>query len=142
MTVFKSFDERLQVCKGAIAQIEHSANGNNSDGDAINNANIRLQARDERRKILIVLSDGSPAHRGDYRAEGLYTRQVVKSIEASDTSIVGIGILDGSVREFYRDHVVINDVNDLTGTVMDQLAKMLLGERFVVDNSQLLDRAV
>jgi cobaltochelatase CobT len=52
--------------------------------------------------------------------------------------IMGVGILDDSVERYYPKHVVINNINDLAGAAMDQIARALLGERFVVDNSKLL----
>ena len=38
--------------------------------------------------------------------------------------------MDESVRQFYPKHIVINNVSELAREGMDQLAKMLLGERF------------
>jgi hypothetical protein len=35
--------------------------------------------------------------------------------------------------------VVVNDVEDLAGQAIDMMAKALMGEGFVVDNSKLLD---
>ena len=53
--------------------------------------------------------------------------------------VIGIGIYSDAVEQFYPKHVVINNIADLEGTVMDKLGQALLGKRFVVDNSQLLD---
>lgn len=143
MVVFKSFDERLPQAKGCIAAMERRiCRGYNSDGDAVSNAHERLLQRQESRKVLLVLSDGQPAA-DDNRAEANWLADVVRDIHhKSDTDVVGIGILSNEVEKYYPNHVVIYDLDDLTGGVMDQLAKLLLGDRFVVDNSKLLDRAV
>ena len=88
---------------------------------------------------MLVLSDGSPACSGDWMAIDRYTRQAVHDAEKSGTDIIGLGILDESVQRYYPKYTVINDISDLAGAAMDQLARALIGERFVIDNSKLMD---
>lgn len=141
MAVFKHFNERLHDCKGSIASIRDMAQGNNSDGEALLLANARLQDRPEKRKVLMVLSDGNPACTYErYLSEHLLS--VVRDIEETDTDIIGIGIQSTAVSDFYSKHVVVRSLDDLQGVVMSELAKLLLGERMVLDHSKLMDRAV
>jgi hypothetical protein len=63
---------------------------------------------------------------------------VVCSLIDQGVRVVGIGIKTNAVMQFYPDYVVLNEVADLPGAVMKDVAKMLLGERYEVDNSQLL----
>jgi len=141
MYVFKQFDERLYEAKGAIGAIVDTAHGNNTDGEAVELAYRRLMSRPESRKIMLVLSDGSPVAYGHRGQQEQHLRNVVGEIEASrQVDVVGVGIKSESVEHFYAKHVVVRDIQDLSGTVMDQLAKLLMGERFVVDNSKLLER--
>jgi len=142
MWMFKTFEERLFEAKGAIASIEDCAGGNNSDAEAVQYAYERLKARPERRRVFMTLSDGSPAcNRGMYadpEAQDKQLRKVVDRIEKDGTDVVGIGIADNSVEQFYPKYVVVSSVEDLAGAAMDQLSRILLGERFQIDNSKLL----
>ena len=137
--IFKHFDERLFDAKGALASMSYMALDENSDGDAIEKAHDRLLQRQERRRVMLVLSDGLPACGGDRRKVDQYTRQAVADAEKSGTDIIGLGIMDDSVERYYPKYTVINDISDLAGAAMDQLARALIGERYVVDNSKLLD---
>ena len=142
MWMFKTFEERLFEAKGAIASISECAGGNNSDAEAVQYAYERLKSRPERRKVFMTLSDGCPAcHRGylaDADGQDKQLRRVVDRIERDGTDVVGIGIADRSVEQFYPKHVVVHSVSDLAGAAMDQLSRILLGERFQIDNSKLL----
>lgn len=139
MWLFKAFDERLFHCKGSIGVLENAVGGNNSDGDAILFALNRLLDRPEKRKVMITLSDGCPAFRScDPHAGDQFTRNAVDTAVKSGVDIMGVGILDHSVEQFYPKHVVIDNIDDLAGAAMDQIARALLGERFVVDNSKLM----
>lgn len=143
MLIFKAFHERLYEAKGAMAQIVDACDGNNTDGEAVELAYERLMQRPEKRKVFLVLSDGYPQAAGDSSKLHRHLRSVVAGIEREKRAdLVGIGIQSSAVERFYSKHVVVNDVSDLSGVVMDQLAKLLLGERFVVDNSKLIKHAV
>ena len=90
----------------------------NSDGDAIAYATARLGQRKEHRKVLLVLSDGSPAgrdHAGD--VEG-YTLRTVEHAEKMGVDVYGIGICDSNVTRFYKKNVVVNDLNQLSPTIL------------------------
>ena len=99
---------------------------NNSDGDAIAWAHNYVAPRKEKRKILIVLSDGSPAGRhwaGDISS---YTKQVTTSIEEkSPVELYGIGIMDTNVKKYYKKNVVINDTSSLAPAILSILDKAL-----------------
>ncbi|NBT50386.1 MAG: hypothetical protein EBT12_02315 [Marivivens sp.] len=53
MAVFKHFDERLFEAKGAIGAMVGMADGNNADGEALLHAFNRLNARPDKRKVMI-----------------------------------------------------------------------------------------
>ncbi len=142
MAVFKQFNERLFEAKGSIASMVDLAIGDNTDGEAVQLAFDRLQDRPEKRKVMMVLSDGYPAAIGSMEKMNDHLRRVVSDIEASGTDIVGIGIQSEAVNRFYTNHVVVNRISDLEGEVMGQLSKILLGERVELDHSKLIDRAV
>ena len=128
MYIFKAFEENLPACKGAIGAMEDCAAGCNSDGEAVALAHARLAARPEKRKVMMVLSDGLPQVGGS-SPTGLknHLRTVVSDIEASDTEIIAIGILNEAPSRFYSNYCIVNDLADLSGTALDMLSKLLLG---------------
>ena len=136
--VFKTFTERLNEIKHVMAKVNHMVNGDNCDGESIAICYDRLRKRPEKRKIMLVLSDGHPATTTDSRhAVSKHLKSVVRGMEADGVDCVGIGICDRSVKEFYRKNIVVDSVEELANVGMDQLARLLLGDGFVVDNRKL-----
>jgi hypothetical protein len=97
----------------------------NSDGDAIAYATSKLAARKEHRKVLIVLSDGSPAGREHAGNIDYYTRQTVLTAEAKGIDVYGIGIYDNNVTRFYKKNVVVNDINELSPTILSVIDRSI-----------------
>ena len=101
----------------------------NIDGEALLWAHDRLLARREQRRILLVISDGAPVDdstqsvtTGDYLERHL--RHVIAGIESkSPVELVAIGI-GHDVTRYYSRAVTIVDVDQLGGTVMDQLTAL------------------
>lgn len=139
MYVFKDFGERLFEAKGAMSRIHNHAQGNNTDGEAVMAAYQRLKARGERRKVLMTFSDGYPAAHSRGGDLQQHLRDTVSVIERDGVDLIGVGIGSRSVEHFYPRWVVVDRVSDLAASAMDQIAKCLLGERFQIDNSKLLD---
>ena len=75
---------------------------------------------------MIVLSDGCPSARGNYKEQAVHLRRVVKRLEAVGTEIFGIGIMDDNVMRFYKNAVVINEMEEVLTTVMGVLEAMLM----------------
>lgn len=95
----------------------------NPDGDAIMWSYDRLRQRKEKRKLLIVASDGQPAcsKSGDI---DWYTKEVVRKIEDSKSiQIVGIGIMDKNVQRIYKENYVINDAAELDQALLALIDK-------------------
>lgn len=126
---FKGFGESLQVAKGSIAAIAESAGGNNSDRDAVIWAYHELKKRPEKRKILFVLSDGQPANYQIRSRNSLVKalKEAVKDCDKAGIECVGIGILDSTVLDIYPKAVSISSVQDLSGTIFNQLSNLLTG---------------
>lgn len=143
--VFKDFEDTLAAARPSIVAIGGTGMGENSDGEAVEEAWIRLMKRDEPKKVLIVLSDGLPAcptvstswpvrRLGD--PMNYHLKQTVKKVEASGVHVAGVGIKSDAVRKFYKNCVVVNDVNDLGATVFDRLGQMLVGKSFRARNDK------
>lgn len=128
MPVIKSFNQRMtpEVIKHMAAVASAGWLEYNVDGECVQIAANRLMQRREDRKILFVLSDGSPASAGSPRAVlNEHLRQTVRDIEKSGIEIVGIGIEDDSVRKFYPKSVVIDSVSKLPSLVMGKMKEFL-----------------
>jgi cobaltochelatase CobT len=101
----------------------------NIDGEALLWAHDRLLARREARRILMVISDGAPVddstlsvNASNYLEQHL--RYVIAQIETrSPVELVAIGI-GHDVTRYYKRAVTIIDVDQLGGTVMDQLTEL------------------
>lgn len=95
----------------------------NPDGDAVAWCYDRIKRRKEKRKVMIVLSDGSPAcgKPGDI---DWYTKEVVKRIKSEKrVDIVGIGIMDHNVTRYYPEHYVIKGAHELEGALLSLIDK-------------------
>jgi cobalamin biosynthesis protein CobT len=119
--VFKSFES------AQMSGLEKIFCGHqNPDGEAVKWAANRLALMRQKRKILMVLSDGQPATgEGDRSILRGDLYRTVKKIIKSGMEVVGIGIQTTSVKEFYPDHVVINRLEDLPKEVIAKLAKII-----------------
>ncbi len=101
----------------------------NIDGEALEWAYRRLLQRPERRRILMVVSDGAPVddstlsvNPGNYLERHL--RKVIHDIEARDfVELIAIGI-GHDVTRYYRRAVTIVDAEELGGTMMKKLAEL------------------
>ena len=99
----------------------------NIDGEAITWATDRLNKRSEKRKILMVISDGAPVddstlstNSGSYLDKHL--RQVIKKTESNtNIELLAIGI-GHDVTRYYNQALTIIEVDQLGGAITNQLA--------------------
>ena len=101
----------------------------NIDGEALLWAHDRLLARSEDRRILMVISDGAPVDDSTLSVNSAgyleqHLRKVIDWIEKqSPVQLVAIGI-GHDVTRYYRRAVTIMDVEQLGGTITEQLAEL------------------
>ena len=138
MFMFKEFGVSLRRSRRALGKMDTCTGGANADGDAWLYAADRLLARPEKRKVFIALSDGAPAYQSDFHDQHTHTRHVVEWMEMQGIDVVGIGINTDAPKRFFPKHVVCNDLEELSKNVMDVLGKMLMGNKFKVDNADLI----
>ena len=106
----------------------------NIDGEALLWAHARLLARAEDRRVLMVISDGAPVDDSTLSVNNagyleLHLRRVIDWIEKqSPVQLVAIGI-GHDVTRYYRRAVTIMDVEQLGGTMIEQLAGLFEDER-------------
>lgn len=120
--VFKSFD--APTLNGIEKLFPASQN---PDGECVAWAAKRLADRSEKRKILMVLSDGEPAT-GDSDRGILCSdlRRRIAQITKSGIECVGVGIQTDSVKNFYPDYIVLSDLKELPRATMSKLSKLLV----------------
>lgn len=119
--VFKDFN-----CTSLSGLTNMKADGANADGESVMWAAKRLALRTEKRKVLIVLSDGMPSCGGDGRILQSDLRVKLAQIAKFGIETVGIGIQTDAVKNFYKDYIVINNLKDLTTTSLKKLESILL----------------
>lgn len=105
----------------------------NIDGEALEWAHGRLMARSEARRILMVISDGSPVDDSTQSANAAlyldkHLRQVIARIEdGSSVELLAIGI-GHDVTRWYRRAVTLVDVEQLAGAMIEKLAELFDAE--------------
>ena len=126
--IFKQADEPWRRAKRSLGlMMREGLLKENIDGEALLWAHGRLIGRPEDRKVLMVISDGAPVddstlsvNNGSYLERHL--RQVIGWIEGrSPVELVAIGI-GHDVTRYYERAVTIMDVDQLAGTMIEQLA--------------------
>ena len=102
----------------------------NIDGEALKWAYNRLKVRNEKRKILIIISDGAPVddstlsvNSGNYLEKNL--REIIKKTEdKSEIELIAIGI-GHDVSRYYSKAVTIMDVDQLGEVLLKELSDIL-----------------
>jgi cobaltochelatase CobT len=128
--VYKAADEpwrRARQCLGLM--LDSNMLRENVDGEALLWAHARMLGRTERRRILIVVSDGAPlddatldANDPDYLERHLHA--VIESIEQhSPVELVGIGI-GHDVTRYYRRAVMLENSDTLGEAIVGQLLEL------------------
>lgn len=121
--IYKQFEERFdEQVKERMGTI--TARCNNIDGESILWAYKRLSAHKAREKILIVLSDGQPAGSAVSAALGSFTANVIKAIEKK-IKVIGIGYCTTTVKDYYKDHIIVEDTKELPATFCRLLNRVL-----------------
>ncbi|WBY16189.1 cobaltochelatase subunit CobT [Erythrobacteraceae bacterium WH01K] len=106
----------------------------NIDGEALLWAHDRLLRRPEDRRILMVISDGAPVDDSTLSVNSAgyleaHLRKVIEWIEKqSPVQLAAIGI-GHDVTRYYRRSVTIMDVEQLGGTIIEQLADLFEVEK-------------
>jgi cobalamin biosynthesis protein CobT len=129
MYVYKNFsdikvsDEDLKKYYGMSSAVMQG----NADAENILWAHDRLVKRKEKKKLLIVMSDGSPAASKDGYGLGRYTENVIKEIEASKTvDIYGLGLCSTSVKHYYAANSVVDEPQEIPTKLLELIERKIL----------------
>lgn len=124
--IHQDFGEKVraeQLAERIGKSIQHKMSAN-ADGENIAYEYTAMLDRPEKKKVMIVLSDGMPADSKLKYDVTSYTERVIKKIEKDKrVNIVGIGIMSDSVSTFYRKYAVINAAEEVEAAVLKVLKK-------------------
>jgi cobalamin biosynthesis protein CobT len=123
-TIYKSFNSNYTNSRFSIVELQ--ASEDNVDGESVLWAAKRLIQRKEVRKILFVLSDGSPAaYFSNHKIQNEYLKEIISKIEKSGIEVIGIGLCSSDVSQFYKNHVVIHKEQDISEFIYMALVKSI-----------------
>jgi cobaltochelatase CobT len=132
--VIKSADVPWRRARVALGLFLHDEMlKENIDGEALEWAHRRLLARSERRRILVVVSDGTPMDEATLAANGheyleSHLQQIVAGIESrSPVQLAAIGI-GHDVSLFYRNATTIARIDHLGPALTTKLTSLLGAE--------------
>ena len=128
MFIHRDYTTKLLSTEELVSRFNHAGSymSQNCDGDSVLFAYHRLLAQPTKRKVLIVLSDGSPASSkgGDIVS---YTSAVIKAIEADHrVDIIGVGIMDRNVERFYKHHEHIKKADEIESALLKLIEKKIV----------------
>ena len=126
--IYKKADEPLRRARRNLGlMMREGLLKENIDGEALQWAHSRLLARHEDRRILMVISDGAPVDDSTLSVNSAgyletHLRKTIDWIEKfSPVQLVAVGI-GHDVTRYYKRAVTIMDVEQLGGTIIEQLA--------------------
>ncbi len=122
--VFKQFDEPWKKAARRLGQLRSQAL--TPLGESLLFAAGRLARREERRKVLMCLTDGEPVT-GAWNEQVTFehAREAVKRISHAGIEPVGIGIQAECVQDLFPRSAVIYVLEELTHTFLSELRKVL-----------------
>lgn len=126
--VLRDFNERQlstdRLRERGLAAIVNTM-GNNPDADAVIWGYHQVRAAKGKRKILFVLSDGSPAssRRGH---QGNYLKEVTGLIERSPVKLFGIGLMTDTVDYYYKNRTVVNTAAEIETKLIELVDNFIL----------------
>jgi cobaltochelatase CobT len=128
--IYKKADEPMRRARKSLGlMMREGLLKENIDGEALLWAHARLLARSEDRRILMVISDGAPVDDSTLSVNNAgyleqHLRKVIDWIEKQSlVQLVAIGI-GHDVTRYYKRAVTIMDVEQLGGTIVEQLADL------------------
>ena len=129
MYVFKEF-KTIHVNDDDLvsdfAKAYNYMNGN-PDGENILWAYERLLKRKEKKRCLVVMSDGQPAASKSFYGVEIFTKRVIEEIEAAKkVDIYGLGLLSNAVTKFYKSHSVVTSPEQIPHKLIELFERKIL----------------
>ncbi len=134
--VYRSADTRDAPALGYILKnmLRRDLLKENVDGEALEWAASRLYRRPEKRKILIVLSDGAPVDDSTLHENGPnflidHLRGVIARLEADDRILLAAIGINWDTDGLYKRSLRVTAPEDLAGAMIDMLRSVLIASR-------------
>jgi len=129
MYIYKSFSD-LKVSPDKLKEyfeISSQWMVGNPDGENILWAHDRLVKRKEKKRLLVVMSDGSPAASKSSFGIGRFTDTVIKEIEKTKAiDIYGLGLCSDSVKSYYQAHSVVNNPEEIPSKLLQLIERKII----------------
>jgi cobalamin biosynthesis protein CobT len=129
MYIYKAFSDLKvseDVMTTSFAKSSNFMNGN-PDGENILWAHDRLVKRKERKRLMIVMSDGAPAASKSSVGLEAFTLQAIQEIEKSKKiDIYGLGLCSKSVEHYYKRHDVVSKPQEIPSKLLELIEKRIL----------------
>lgn len=126
----KEYDERVRDDELVRRMGVAAARGmrNNDDGLSILHAYSRLRVRPEKRKVMVVMSDGSPCSSACHHDDA-WLKKVLGDIKREGrVELYGVGILDRNVERFYDHSTVITKGAEIEEKLLEVMKRKVIGE--------------
>jgi uncharacterized protein with von Willebrand factor type A (vWA) domain len=129
MFVYKSFSD-LKVSENVLVENFSSSSRfmqGNPDGENILWTHDRLIKRKEKKKILVVMSDGSPAaSKSSFGLEG-FTQKVIEEIQqGKKVDIYGLGLCSDSVKHYYKANDIVSKPEEIPSKLLSLIERKVL----------------
>ena len=129
MFVYKGFND-LSVSADKLKEYFSCSSSwmtGNPDGENILWAFDRIAKRKEKKKLLIVMSDGSPAASRGYDGLEGFTQKVIREIEASKSvDLYGLGLCSSAVKHYYKANSVVNNPEEIPKNLLELIERKIL----------------
>lgn len=129
--IYKSANQNFKKAKINLGlMLKEGILKENIDGEALLWAKSRLMQREEERKILMVISDGTPVDdsTNSFNDKDIlidHLNHVISRIEKENKiELVGIGI-GHNVGEFYKNSITIKNAEDLGDVMIEKLLELI-----------------
>lgn len=117
--IYKGFEDAFPQVKNRLVNIYPRFN--NWDEEHLLFAYRRLIQRPEEEKIIIITSDGQP------NGDAAHLVSAVGRLQALGVRIIGVGVVDPFVKQIYPNHIVVQDLSQLSTELVNILRRELLG---------------
>lgn len=126
MFILKEFDTPVSDIRmsSSLGNIAYNLD-DNVDGESLVYGYTRIAKRKEKRKMMIVLSDGYPCGGHDRGNLNKYTRDVIRSIEQSPVELIGIGLMHDTSK-WYKNNAVISRASETSSTLLSVITNNIL----------------
>lgn len=129
--IYKHFNQKFKKAKTNLGlMLKEGILKENIDGEALLFARSRLMQQSEKRKILMVISDGTPVDDSTNSANDRdilidHLHHVIKKIEkGKKIEIVGVGI-GHATDEFYRNSTMIRSLDELGDAMISKIVSLI-----------------